>query len=86
MKTRHFVMVPMLALSLTVAGAALADEQEMGKHEMTGTVKSVNHGTGFITVDTKEGQMRLHYPPNSIEKLKEGDKVKIYLGYSEEAK
>jgi len=89
-----------LALSVSVATPVLAgqyggdwhdknmasDSKEMGEHHMDGTVTKVNHHTGFITVKTDEGSMRLHYPPKSIKDIKDGDKIRLYLGYSELSK
>ena len=89
-----------LALSMSVATPVLAgqyggnwndkkmssDSKEMGEHHMDGTVTKVNHHTGFITVKTAEGAMRLHYPPKSIKEIKDGNKIRLYLGYSELSK
>lgn len=60
-----------------------SDSKEMGEHHMDGTVTKVNHRTGFITVKTDEGSMRLHYPPKSIKDVKDGNKIRLYLGYTE---
>lgn len=89
-----------LALSVSVATPALAGQygggwhdknmsslsKEMGEHHMDGTVTKVNHHTGFITVKTQEGSMRLHYPPKSIKDIKDGNKLRLYLGFSEMTK
>ena len=89
-----------LTLILSAATTALADSygggwhdknmnsssKEMGEHHMDGTVMKVNHHTGFITVKTDEGSMRLHYPPKSIKEIKDGNKIRLYLGYSELSK
>ena len=89
-----------LALSASVATPALAGQyggdwhdknmdsvsKEMGEHHMDGTVTKVNHLTGFITVKTEEGSMRLHYPPKSIKDIKDGNKIRLYLGFSEMTK
>ena len=89
-----------LALSVSVATPVVAgqyggnsndknmasDSKEMGEHHMDGTVTKINHHTGFITVKTDEGSMRLHYPPKSIKDIKDGSKLRLYLGYSELSK
>jgi hypothetical protein len=93
---------PLLAivLSMSVATPVLADQyggnwhdknmasgaKEMGEHHMDGTVTKVNHHTGFITVKTAEGAMHLHYPPKSIKNIKDGNRIRIYLGFSETTK
>jgi hypothetical protein len=63
-----------------------SDSKELGEHHMDGTVTKVNHRTGFITVKTEEGLLRLHYPPKSIKDIKDGNKIRLYLGYSELSK
>lgn len=89
-----------IALSLSIATPVLAgdyggnwhdkkmssDPMEMGEHHMDGTVTKVNHHTGFMTIKTAEGAMRLHYPPKSIKNVKDGNKIRVYLGFSEAAK
>lgn len=89
-----------IVLSLSVATPVLAgeygdnwhdkkmssDAKEMGEHHMDGTVTKVNHHTGFMTVKTAEGAMRLHYPPKSIKNIKDGNQIRVYLGFSEAAK
>ena len=96
MKSSYPVMAAALGLvlSASVATPVLAgeyggdknmasDSKEMGEHHMDGTVTKVNHRTGFITVKTDEGSMRLHYPPKSLKDVKDGNKIRLYLGYSE---
>ena len=60
--------------------------QEMGEHHMDGTVTRVNHDTGFVTVKTHEGSLRLHYPPKSIKDVEDGNKLRLYLGFTELSK
>jgi hypothetical protein len=102
MKSTYPVMAVALglAVSVSVATPVLAgeyggnwndknmasDNNEMGEHHMDGTVTKVNHHTGFISVKTAEGSMRLHYPPKSIKDIKDGNKIRLYLGYSELSK
>ncbi len=54
----------------------------MGRHEMTGTVESVDPKTGWVKVKTDDGSMTVHFPADSIKDLKEGDKIIVHLGYS----
>lgn len=63
-----------------------ADMKEKGEHHMDGTVTKVNHQTGFITVKTDDGALRLHYPPKSIKDVEDGTKVRLYLGFNELSK
>jgi hypothetical protein len=54
----------------------------MGRHRMKGSVTDVDHKTGFIKVDTEEGEMTVHFPPKSIRHLAPGEEIIVYLGYS----
>ena len=97
--TKPFTAIALsLAMTLVAATPTLAGQgyggnwndknmasvsKEMGEHHMDGTVTKVNHRTGFITVKTDEGSMRLHYPPKSIKDVKDGNKIRLYLGFNE---
>ena len=99
MKRSNPIVTVALGLTLIVSAAtsALADSygggwhdknmdstsKEMGNHHMDGTVTKVNHHTGFITVKTHEGSLVLHYPPKSIKDIKDGNKIRLYLGFAE---
>lgn len=54
----------------------------MGEHSMVATVESINHKTGFIKLRTGRGFMLIHYPPPSVQELKNGDKLTVNLSYS----
>ncbi len=67
------------AASGATAGAAAS--MMMGEHSMTGTIKSIDHKSGVLKVDTKPHEMELHFPPDSIKDLKKGDKITVHLGF-----
>lgn len=60
------------------------DDMMMGKHDMSATVESINHKTGFMKLKTGMGEMTIHYPPKTVSDLNKGDKITVHLGYSKE--
>lgn len=58
----------------------------MGRHNMPGAVESVDHKTGWVKVKTDDGPMTVHFPPDSVKDLKEGDTITVYLGYAKTEK
>jgi hypothetical protein len=65
----------------TPAWAATAKMQ--GAHSMTGTITMIEHSTGMLTLKTMEGDLKLHFPPATVQKLKEGDTITVHLSYSQ---
>ncbi len=59
-----------------------AEEMPMGAHSMSGTIDSIDHKTGWITLKTGMGNMTLHYPPSAIKELNKGDKITANLSYT----
>lgn len=57
--------------------------QEMGEHQMTGTISSINHDKGTVDLKTAENNetLKLHFPPQSIRDLKQGDKITVQLSF-----
>lgn len=55
-----------------------------GVHVMGGTVESVDHHSGMLNLKTAEGMLRLHFPPKSLAHVKNGEKIKVHLGFSPE--
>jgi hypothetical protein len=56
----------------------------MGSHDMSVTVESVDHKTGFMKLKSGLGEMTIHFPAPSIKELSKGDKIKIHLGFTKE--
>lgn len=85
----------MLVAACTMNGAALAHDygydhmggmhgaghMMMGRHWMEGKVESVDHKTGWLKVKTSEGDLNVHFPPDSIKDLKEGETITVHLSY-----
>jgi hypothetical protein len=73
------LLVVGLGLGTVMAGAT----QEKGQHSMSGTVSAIDHTTGQLTLKTGAGELKLHFPPASIQDLKEGQTITVHLAYSE---
>lgn len=56
----------------------------MGKHDMSVTVESVDHKTGFMKLKSGPGEMTIHFPPPAVKELKKGDKIKVHLSFTKE--
>lgn len=52
-----------------------------GAHKMSGTIREIDKETGTLTLDSKPAQLKLHFPPDSIKDLKEGDEITVKLGF-----
>lgn len=53
----------------------------MGKHAMSGTVRSVDHKLGWVELETGVGMLRLHYPPPALEGVEVGDTMTAELAF-----
>jgi hypothetical protein len=76
-----------LAAAMVVVGIGLAPvmagtTEEEGKHSMSGTISAIDHTTGMLTLKTGAGELKLHFPPPAIQKLKEGETITVNLSYS----
>jgi hypothetical protein len=54
-----------------------------GMHNMPATVTHADPKTGIVDVTTEGMALRVHFPPTSMVNLKEGDKIGLYMGYSQ---
>jgi hypothetical protein len=73
-----------MLITLIVSGSAWAAMSKVqGKHSMTGTVTMIDHKTGMMTLKTAEGDLMLHFPPATVQQLKEGETITVHLSYSE---
>lgn len=57
-------------------------EGRMGKHDMTGTIETIDPAKGLVGLKTDLGTLNLHFPPESIKDLKKGDTITVNLSYS----
>ena len=53
----------------------------MGRHKMSGTVTMINHSKGTLVLKNGVADMTLHFPPDAIKSLKNGDTITVYLGF-----
>lgn len=54
-----------------------------GAHTMPATVTSADPQTGIVEVMAEGMALRVHFPPASMVNLKAGDKIGLYMGYSQ---
>jgi hypothetical protein len=54
-----------------------------GMHNMPATVTHADPATGIVDVTTEGMALRVHFPPASMVNLKAGDKIGLYMGYSQ---
>ena len=52
-----------------------------GTHIMTGTVTEVDHTTGMLSLQTHAGELKLHFPPDAVKDVKNGDALTVSLGF-----
>ena len=77
---RNFWPWSALVLSSCLASPALAMDM-MGEHDMSGKVQKVNHKTGTFDLKTQEGILHLHFPPETLKEVKNGDSLTVHLGF-----
>ena len=80
--------LPWLASALCLAAApvfAHSDTQGlMGNHDMSGTVSKLDAKKGTFVLETGGQQLHLHFPPDALKDVKNGDKVTVHLGLSKD--
>ncbi len=54
----------------------------MGTHSMTGTVDKIDHAKGMLMLKHSAADMMLHFPPDAIKDLKNGDTITVNLGFT----
>lgn len=54
-----------------------------GMHNMPATVTHADPKTGIVDVTAEGMALRVHFPPASMVNLKAGDKIGLYMGYSQ---
>jgi hypothetical protein len=73
---------------LLAAAPALAhqDTQGMiGDHDMSGTVTKLDPKKGTFVLETAQGPLHLHFPPEALKDVKNGDKITVHLGLTKDA-
>ncbi|RDS79603.1 hypothetical protein DWU98_17290 [Dyella monticola] len=54
-----------------------------GMHALPATVTDADPRTGVVDVVAQGMALRVHFPPASMLNLKPGDKIGLYMGYSQ---
>ncbi len=73
-----------VGLSLGTAHAATKSKGKTlwhGTHTMSGTVTEVDHTTGMLSLQTPEGELKLHFPPDTLTEVKNGESLTVSLGF-----
>lgn len=61
-----------------------AESVPMGKHNMSGTIETINSRTGWMKLKTAMGVLTIHYPPPTVKDLKKGDNITVHLSYTKD--
>lgn len=81
--------LPWLASALCLAAAPVLAHQDtpglMGDHDMSGTVSKLDSKKGTFVLETGMGPLHLHFPPDVLKDVKNGDKITVHLGLTKEA-
>lgn len=79
-----FLIIPIMTLWIggLAVGTAAAGMQQQGEHSMRGTVTDIDHQTGLLSLKTEAGELELHFPPQALKEVKEGDQITVHLGFS----
>lgn len=67
------------------AHKAAAKGTMKGQHTMSGTVRNLDRQTGMVSLNTDAGELRLHFPPQALQNVKEGDTITVSLALQESA-
>lgn len=59
------------------------DAEIRGAHDMKGLVTHADHRTGMVELTAGSLELRLHFPPPTIQTLNEGDTLFVRLGVKE---
>jgi hypothetical protein len=68
--------------TLAMGTAAAAEMKHQGEHSMSGTVTAIDPQTGKLSLKTGVGELDLHFPPQALKDVKEGDQLTVHLGFS----
>ena len=82
-KNAASLVVIILLMQIMVAPVSAATSSVHGQHSMTGTIAMIDHTTGMLTLKTAEGDLQLHFPPPTVQTLKQGDTITVHLSYSQ---
>jgi hypothetical protein len=58
---------------------AVAAGPAVGHHTMVGEVTKIDRNKGHLHLRTAEGDLELHFPPASLQNVREGDRIAVEL-------
>lgn len=67
---------------IAALGPAAAGTQYRGKHTAFGSITTINHQTGVLSLNTGASELLLHFPPQVVQNLKTGDLITVHLGFT----
>ena len=79
----RWLAAAILIMQIVLAPAWAATPKGAGEALHDGSITMIDHTRGMLTLKTSEGDLKLHFPPASVQKLKEGDTITVHLSYSE---
>ncbi len=53
----------------------------MGEHSMAATVQSIDKEKGIVNVRAEGEDLKIHFPPESVSTLNEGDTITVHMGF-----
>jgi hypothetical protein len=74
------------AMPKLLPGSATKTDGDLGEHQMTGTVSSLDASSGTLVVDVKGKDLRLMFPSSALGKLQKGDEVTVTVALHKNAK
>jgi hypothetical protein len=80
-RSLRFLIIALWIGALAV-GTAAAGMTQQGEHSMSGTVTDIDPQTGKLSLETGVGELELHFPPQSLKDVKEGDQLTVHLSFS----
>jgi BON domain len=55
-----------------------------GEHALRGTITAIDPRTGVLRLRTSAGELTIPFPPPSVQDLKEGDTLTVYVAFEKE--
>jgi hypothetical protein len=67
------------ALGITEADKVVYNRNKIAEHEMSGRISNIDQEDGRITVGTDEANLELFFPKETVDRLKDGENVRVQL-------
>lgn len=62
-----------------VPGSKDPTDGDLGEHQVTGRVQSIDKQAGTVSIDVKGKDVKILFPPTALEHLDEGDEVTVRM-------